>query len=200
MDIDKVKKLRAETLVGIVECKKALEESKGDLEEAKRILRRKGIKIAQKKSTEVTNQGLITSYIHHNGRVGALVEIHCQSDFVAKNDQFQQFAKDVAMHIAASSPRWISPEEVPQKVLEEEKRILTEQAKREGKPEHIVEKIVQGRMKKFYSEFCLLDQPYIRDEEKTIREYLQQMIARLGENIRVHRFVRFELGVEEAKI
>jgi len=200
ISLDKVKKLRAETLARIVECKKALEESKGDLEEAKRILRRKGIKIAQKKSGEVTNQGLVTSYIHHNGRVGVLVEVHCQSDFVARNGEFQQFAKDIAMHITASNPRWISSEEVPQKVLEEEKRILTEQAKREGKPEHIVEKIVQGRMKKFYSEFCLLDQPYIKDEEKTVKEYLQQMIAKLGENIRVHRFVRFELGVEEAKI
>ncbi len=196
ISLDKVKKLRAETLAGIVECKKALEESKGDLEEAKRILRGKGIKIAQKKSAEVTNQGLVASYIHHNGRVGALVEIHCQSDFVARNEQFQQFARDMAMHVAASNPRWLSQDKVPQEVLEEEKRIIQEQAKREGKPDHIIDKIIQGRMRKFYSEYCLLDQPYIKDEEKTVRDYLQEMIAKLGENIRIHRFIRFELGQE----
>jgi len=192
--LEKVKKLREETNAGVVDCKKALEESKGDLEKARLILRKKGAKIAQKKSGEVTNQGLITSYIHHNGRVGVLVEAHCQSDFVAKNEEFQQFVKNIAMQIAASNPKWVSQEDVPQEKIEEERKILTEQAKEEGKPSHIVEKIVEGRMKKFYEQVCLLNQPYIKDEEKTVKEYLQQMIAKLGENIRIARFVRFELG------
>ena len=194
ISLDKVKKLREETLAGIVDCKKALEESKGDLEKAKIILRKKGVKIAQKKSTETTNQGLITSYIHHNGRVGSLVEIRCQSDFVAKNKEFQQFGKDIAMQVAASNPKWISPEEVPREKVEEEKQILVEEAKGEGKPSHIVDRIVQGRMKKFYERVCLLNQPYIKDEEKKVKDYLQQMIAKLGENIKIVRFIRFELG------
>lgn len=194
ISLDKVKKLREETLAGIVDCKKALEESKGDLEKAKIILRKKGVKIAQKKSTETTNQGLITSYIHHNGRVGSLVEIRCQSDFVAKNKEFQQFGKDIAMQVAASNPKWISPEEVPREKVEEEKQILVEEAKSEGKPSHIVDRIVQGRMKKFYERVCLLNQPYIKDEEKKVKDYLQQMIAKLGENIKIVRFIRFELG------
>jgi len=192
--LEKVKKLREETNAGVVDCKKALEESKGDLEKARLILRKKGAKIAQKKSGEVTNQWLITSYIHYNGRVGVLVQSHCQSDFVAKNEEFQQFVKNIAMQIAASNPKWVSQEDVPQEKIEEERKILTEQAKEEGKPSHIVEKIVEGRMKKFYEQVCLLNQPYIKDEEKTVKEYLQQMIAKLGENIRIARFVRFELG------
>lgn len=194
ISLDKVKKLRAETLAGIIDCKKALEESKGDIEEAKKILRRKGIKLARKKSGEITNQGLITSYIHHNGRIGALVELQCQSDFVAKNDEFQRFAKDIAMHIVASNPKWISPEDVPQRIVEEERQILKEQAQKEGKPSHIVDKIIEGRMKKFYDEVCLLNQPYIKDQEKTVKDYLHQTIAKLGENIKICRFVRFEVG------
>ncbi|RLE12991.1 translation elongation factor Ts [Candidatus Aerophobetes bacterium] len=197
VSFDKVKKLRAETLAGIVDCKKALEESKGDMEKAKIILRKKGIKLAQKKSQETTNQGLIASYIHHNGRIGALVEVHCQSDFVARNREFQQFARDIAMHIAASNPKWISLEQIPREKLEEEKKILEDQAKEEGKPSHIIDKIVEGRMRKFYEQVCLLDQPYIKDEEKTVNEYLQQMIAKLGENIKIARFVRFELGEKQ---
>jgi len=197
ISIDKVKKLRAETLAGIVDCKKALEESKGDLEAAKVILRKKGIRIAQKKSGQATNQGLISSYTHHNGRVGVLIEILCQSDFVARNKEFQQFAKDIAMHIAASGPKWISQEDIPQEKIEEEKEILKEEAKKERKPPHIVDKIVEGRMRKFYEEVCLLNQPYIKDEDKTVNEYLQQVISKLGENIRITRFVRFELGEEQ---
>ncbi|MBC7188631.1 translation elongation factor Ts [Candidatus Aerophobetes bacterium] len=194
VSLEKVKKLREETLAGIVDCKKALEESKGDLEKAKIILRKKGIKIAQKKSGEVTNQGLIVSYIHHNGRVGALVEVLCQSDFVARNGEFQQFARDIAMQITASNPKWISEEDVPREKVEQEMEILREEAKKEGKPPQIIDRIIQGRMKKFYEQFCLLSQPYIKDEEKTVKDYLQQMIAKLGENIRISRFVRFELG------
>jgi len=194
ISLDKVKKLRAETLAGIIDCKKALEESKGDIEEAKKILRKKGVQLARKKSGEATTQGLIASYIHHNGRVGALVEIRCQSDFVAKNDEFQKFARNIAMHIAASNPKWISLEDVPQSVVDEEKQILKEQAQKEGKPSHIVDRIVEGRIKKFYDRVCLLNQVYVKDQEKTIKDYLQQTIAKLGENIKIHRFIRFELG------
>ncbi|MBE0477617.1 translation elongation factor Ts [Candidatus Aerophobetes bacterium] len=194
ISFDKVKKLRAETLAGIVDCKEALEESEGDLEKAKLILRKKGIKIAEKKSEEATNQGLIASYIHHNRRLGVLVEVQCQSDFVARSGEFQQFTRDVAMQIAAGRPKWISQEDVPGEKIEEEKEILSEEAQREGKPPHIIDKIVQGRMKKFYQQFCLLEQPYIKDEEKTVSEYLQQIVAKLGENIKINRFVRFEVG------
>ncbi len=195
MDItlDKVKKLREETLAGILECKKALEESGGNLEEAKKVLRKRGIQIAQKKSGKITNQGIIVSYIHHNKRVGVMVEVHCESDFVAKNDEFQRFAKDLAMHITASNPKWIVPEDVPVEVIEEEKSILESQAKKEGKPQQIMEKIVQGRIKKFYNQTCLLNQPFIKDEKRTVKDYLQEIVTKLGENIKIHRFVRYEL-------
>jgi len=193
VSLDKVRRLRGETLAGILDCKKALVETKGNLEEAKRILRRKGIEIARRKSGEKTAQGIITSYIHHNGRVGTLVEIHCQSDFVTKNSEFQEFAKSVAMHIAAFDPQWISVEEIPAKVLEEEKAILKVQAEKEGKPSKIIEKIVEGRMKKFYSEVCLLEQPFFKDEKKTVRQHLEEVIAKIGENVKIHRFVRYQL-------
>ncbi|MQY70182.1 MAG: translation elongation factor Ts [Firmicutes bacterium] len=193
VSLDKVRRLREETLARILDCKKALVETKGDLEEAKRILRRKGIEIARRKSGERTAQGIITSYIHHNGRVGTLVEIHCQSDFVAKNSEFQEFAKNIAMHIAASDPRWISTEEIPGKVLEEEKTILKAQAEKEGKHNKIIEKIVEGRIKKFYLEVCLLEQPFFKDEKKTVRQHLEEFIAKVGENVKIHRFVRYQL-------
>ncbi len=193
ISIERVKKLREETGAGVVECKKALEEAKGDTEEAKKILRKRGVRIAQKKSGEETNQGIIASYIHHNGNVGALVEVHCQSDFVAKNNEFKKFAKDIAMHIVAFDPRWISPEDIPPSVIEEEKAILRAQAEKENKPANIINRIVEGRMKKFYSEVCLLSQPFLRDEEKTVKQHLQELIAKVGENIRIHRFVRYDL-------
>ncbi len=193
VSLDKVRRLRAETSARILDCKKALAETKGNLEEAKRILRRRGIEIARKKSGEKTAQGIITSYIHHDGSVGTLVEIHCQSDFVAKNSEFQEFAKSVAMHIAAFNPEWISAEEVPGGVLEEEKAIMRAQAEKEGKPSKIVEKIVEGRMRKFYSEMCLLEQPFFKDEEKTVRQHLEEFIAKVGENVKIHRFVRYQL-------
>ena len=193
VSLDKVRRLREETSARILDCKKALVETKGNLEEAKRILRRKGIEIARRKSGEKTAQGTITSYIHHNGRVGTLVEIHCQSDFVARNSEFEEFAKSVAMHIAAFNPRWISAKEIPGKVLEEEKAILKAQAEREGKPSKIIEKIIEGRMKKFYSEVCLLEQPFLKDEKKTVRQHLEQFIVKVGENVKIHRFVRYQL-------
>jgi elongation factor Ts len=193
VSLNKVRRLREETSAGILDCKKALVETKGNLEEAKRILRRRGIEIARRKSGEKTAQGTISSYIHHNGRLGTLVEIHCQSDFVAKNSEFQEFAKSVAMHIAACDPRWISAEEIPGEVLEEERTILRAQAEKEGKPSKIIEKIVEGKMKKFYSEVCLLAQPFFKDEKKTVRQHLEEFIAKVGENVKIHRFVRYQL-------
>ncbi|MFQ6067005.1 MAG: translation elongation factor Ts [bacterium] len=193
ISLDKVRRLREETSAGILDCKKALVETKGNLEEAKRVLRRKGIEIARRKSGEKTAQGTINSYIHHNKRVGTLVEIHCQSDFVARNSEFQEFAKSIAMHIAACDPRWISAEEIPSKVLEEERAVLKARAEKEGKPSKIIDKIVEGRMKKFYSEACLLEQPFFKDEKKTVRQHLEEFIAKVGENVKIQRFVRYQL-------
>jgi len=188
-----IKKLRRETSAGMLDCKEALDEAKGDFQEAKKILRKKGIKIALKKGKEKTSEGVISSYIHHNQKIGVLVEIRCQSDFVAKNAQFQEFTKDIAMHIAALDPKWISVEEIPEKVIKEEKTILKTQIKGE-KPAPIIEKIIKGRLEKFYKEVCLLNQPFIKDEKISVKDYLQQLIAKMGENIKIQRFVRFELG------
>jgi len=188
-----IKKLRRETSAGMLDCKEALDEAKGDFQEAKKILRKKGIKIALKKGKEKTSEGVISSYIHHNQKIGVLVEIRCQSDFVAKNAQFQEFTKDIAMHIAALNPKWISVEEIPEKVIKEEKTILKTQIKGE-KPAPIIEKIIKGRLEKFYKEVCLLNQPFIKDEKISVKDYLQQLIAKMGENIKIQRFVRFELG------
>jgi len=177
----------------MLDCKEALDEAKGDFQEAKKILRKKGIKIALKKGKEKTSEGVISSYIHHNQKIGVLVEIRCQSDFVAKNAQFREFTKDIAMHIAALDPKWISVEEIPEKVIKEEKTILKTQIKGE-KPAPIIEKIIKGRLEKFYKEVCLLNQPFIKDEKISVKDYLQQLIAKMGENIKIQRFVRFELG------
>lgn len=196
VSMEKIKRLREETSAKIIDCKKALEEAGGNIDEARKILRKKGAKIAQKKSGEKTGQGTIASYVHHNGNVGVLVEVHCQSDFVARTDEFQTFAKDIAMHIAAFNPQWISPEEVPSPVIEEEKDILRAQARQEGKPDKIIERIVEGRIKKFYSEKCLLSQPFLKDEKKTVKEHLEELIAKVGENVRIHRFTRYELRQE----
>jgi len=196
VNLEKIKKLREETSAGVLYCKKALEETGGDLEKAKKILREKGIEIAEIKSGKKTSEGRITSYVHHNGKIGALVEIHCQSDFVAKNNEFQDFAKNIAMHVVAFNPRWNSPEDIPAEIIEEEKAILKAQAEKEGKPGKIIKNIVEGRMKKFYARVCLLEQPFFKDDKKRVREYLQEFIAKMGENIRIHRFVRYELKKE----
>lgn len=193
ISVDKIKKLREETLAGVLNCKEALLEAKGDIAEAKKILRKRGVQIAEKKSGEKTARGIIASYIHHNGKVGVLVEIHCQSDFVARNAEFQSFTKDIAMHIAAFDPQWISPEEIPTSVLEEEKGILTEEAKKEDRPQHILEKIVEGRLRKFYTRVCLLEQPFFKDDKKTVTDCLRELIGKVGENVKIERFVRYRL-------
>ncbi len=196
VSLEKIKRLRGETSAGILHCKEALQETRGDFEKAKKVLRKKGIEIAEMKSGKKTTQGKITSYIHHNGKMGALVEVHCQSDFVAKNSEFQEFGKNIAMHVVACNPQWNSPEDIPAEVIEEEKAVLKAQAKKKGKPAKIIDKIIEGRIRKFYARVCLLEQPFFRDDKKITRDYLQEFIAKVGENIEIYRFVRYELRGE----
>jgi elongation factor Ts len=192
-----IKKLREKTGAGIMDCKAALKESDGDLEKAVDVLRKKGIASADKKSGRATSDGLIHAYIHAGGKLGVLVEVNCETDFVARTDEFNDFVHDVAMHIAAAEPRYISQEDVTEQDLAREREIYIEQAKAEGKPDHIAEKIVDGKMKKFYSQVCLLEQPYVKDQDKTVATLLKEAIAKFGENIQVARFTRFKLGETE---
>lgn len=189
-----VKELRERTGAGFMDCKKALEECNGDIEEAIVLLRKKGLAKAEKKAGRETADGLIGSYIHAGGKIGVLVEVNCETDFVARTADFQNLVKEIAMQIAATNPKYVSVEDVPPEVLEREKEILREQAKTSGKPDHVVEKMVEGKLKKFFEENCLLEQPYIRDQSMTVKELIAQAIAKLGENIRVRRFVRFQLN------
>jgi elongation factor Ts len=189
-----VKSLREKTGAGVMECKAALEEAKGDLEKAVEILRKKGIATAEKKSTRTTSCGLISSYIHSDGRIGVLLEVNCETDFVARTEEFKNLVKELAMQIAAASPSYISREDVPEEVIEKEKEIYREIARSEGKKEEIIEKIVTGKLEKFYQNVCLLDQPYIRDDKKKVSEIIKETIGKLKENIVVKRFVRYRLG------
>jgi elongation factor Ts len=191
---EQIKQLREMTGAGIVDCKKALEEAGGDINKAVEILRRKGIAKAEKKASRETTEGAVFSYIHGGGRVGVLVELNCETDFVARNELFQELGREIAMQVAAMNPKYVSKEDVPEEVVEKEKSILREQALAEGKPEHIVERIVEGRLSKFFSEVCLLEQPWIRDDSKTVGELVKEYISKLGENIKVKRFCRFEVG------
>lgn len=189
-----VKELREKTGAGMLDCKKALEEANGEITKAIELLREKGLAAAANKAGRTATEGVVESYIHAGGRIGVLVEINCETDFVGKTDQFREFARDIAMHIAASNPRYVAREEVPQEELEKEKEILKAQALNEGKPEKIVEKMVEGRIGKYYEEFCLLEQSFIKDPDKTISTLLKEKISTIGENITIRRFVRFELG------
>jgi elongation factor Ts len=189
-----VKELRERTGIGMMECKKALQESGGDIEKAITVLRKKGHARAKDKMDRQTKEGTIGSYIHMNGRIGVLVEVNCESDFVARNEEFQALVKNIAMHIAAANPQYVSSEDVPQEVLDEEKEIIREQHKDSGKPPEIVEKIVQGKLNKFYQEACLLDQPYIKEDKMAVKELVTSFIAKSGENVVISRFARFELG------
>ncbi|OZB97830.1 translation elongation factor Ts [Paenibacillus sp. XY044] len=189
-----VKELREKTGAGMLDCKKALDEANGDITKATELLREKGLAAAANKAGRAATEGVVEAYIHAGGRIGVLVEINCETDFVGKTDQFKEFARDIAMHIAASSPRYVSREEVPQAEVEKEKEILKAQALNEGKPEKIVEKMVEGRIGKYYEEFCLLEQPFIKDPDKTISQLLNEKISTIGENISIRRFVRYELG------
>lgn len=189
-----VKELREKTGAGMLDCKKALEEANGDLDKAAELLREKGLAAAAKKAGRVATEGVVESYIHAGGRIGVLVEINCETDFVAKTDQFKDFARDIAMQIAAASPKFVRREEVPQEEIEKEKEILKAQALNEGKPEKIIEKMVEGRINKYFEEFCLLEQSFIKDPDKTIETLLNEKIAAIGENISIRRFARYELG------
>ena len=189
-----VKDLRDRTGAGMMECKKALVEAKGDIGDAEVLLRKWGIASAGKKASRATRQGLIGSYIHHGGQLGVLVEVNCESDFVARTDDFQQLVKDLAMQVAAADPQFIRKEDVTADALDREKDIQRARALQEGKPEKMVDKIVEGRMSKFYEEICLYEQPFIRDNATTVSDLIKSAIAKLGENISVSRFVRFKVG------
>jgi len=194
IDATLVKDLREKTGAGILDCQKALTQSGGDIAKAIDFLRQKGLATAQNKSGRATNDGLIASYIHSGNKLGVLLEVNCETDFVAKTDDFQELARDLAMHIAAADPRYLKREEIPGAVLEKEKEIFLAQAKESGKPATVLEKIVAGRIEKFYAEVCLLEQPFVKDSSITIKDLLGQKIAKLGENISVRRFTRFRLG------
>ncbi|RMF13533.1 MAG: translation elongation factor Ts [Candidatus Dadabacteria bacterium] len=192
--IEKIKELRERTGAGMSDCKAALAETDGDIDAAIEVLRSKGIAKAAKKSGREASEGLVGSYIHGNGRIGVLVEVNCETDFVARTEDFQNFVREIAMQVAATNPLAVNAEGIDPEVLEAEKRVYREQAAEEGKPAEIAEKIVEGRIRKFLKEQTLLDQEYIRDPDKTIQDLLNETIAKLGENILIRRFVRFELG------
>lgn len=196
---DMVKQLRERTGAGMMDCKKALNETNGDMDKAIEYLREKGMATAAKKAGRIAAEGLVDAYIHGNGRIGVLVEVNIETDFAAKNEEFKQFVKDIAMQIAASKPEYIKREEVPADAIEKEKEILRAQALNEGKPEKIVDKMVEGRIEKYFNEVCLLEQAYIKDPDKTIQQLLTEKIASIGENISIRRFVRFEKGEGLAK-
>ncbi len=191
-----VKELRDKTGAGFMDCKKALQEANGDIEKAIDILKKRGIAKAAKKASRTASDGLIASYIHHGGKIGVLVEVNCETDFVAKTDDFKTLVNEIAMQIAATNPLYVKREDIPEDVLNREKEIYKAQALESGKPEKIVDKIVEGKIQKYYKEVCLLEQPYIRDDEKTVQDLINEAIAKLGENIVVRRFVRFVLGEE----
>jgi len=196
LDMELVKKLREQTGISILECKKAIEEAKGDLALAADILRKKGFEKAKAKSSRATNQGAIGSYIHMKGKIGVMVELGCETDFVAKNEDFLQLIKDIAMQIAAMNPRFISEADIPAEILEKEKEIYREQLKSSGKPATIIEKIVEGKLGKFYAEACLLHQNFFKDDKMTIEKLIAEKIHKTGENIVVKRFVRYQVGEE----
>jgi elongation factor Ts len=191
---DMVKELRERTGIGMMECKSALHESGGDLDKAIEILRKKGHARAQAKSGRAANQGLVGSYIHMNGRIGVLVELNCESDFVARNEEFQALLKEIAMQIAAAKPRYVSSADVPADIVAAEKDIIASQLGDMKKPPEIMDKIVQGKLGKFFEEVCLLDQPYIREDKIKVRDLIAQAVAKIGENIKVGRFTRYEIG------
>jgi elongation factor Ts len=194
---DQVKQLREKTGAGMMECKAALAEANGDMEEAVTILRKRGLAQAAKRAGRATAQGLITNYIHLGGKIGVLVEVNCETDFVARTEDFQNLAKEVAMHIAAADPRWVRREEVPAEAIEKEKAIYRAQMENTGKPAQVLDKIIEGKLGNFYSQFVLLDQPSIRDTNVTIGQLITQATAKTGENIQVKRFVRFRVGETE---
>ncbi|HWI41277.1 MAG TPA: translation elongation factor Ts [Verrucomicrobiae bacterium] len=194
-----VNELRKVTGAGLMDCKKALQETGGDHEKAVDYLRKKGLAAASKKAGRAATEGAVASYIHAGGKIGVLVEVNCETDFVAKNEGFQGFVRDVAMHIAAAAPQYVKREEVPADVVEREKEIYRAKARETGKPENIIEKIIEGQVNKFFADICLIEQAYVKDPDKTIQSYLNETIATIGENITIRRFARFVLGEGLAK-
>jgi translation elongation factor Ts len=194
VDAKLVKELRAKSGAGMMDCKKALVETDGNIEEAMVLLREKGLAATNKKSGRIAAEGIVESYIHMGGKIGVLVEVNCETDFVAKNEGFKNFVKDVAMHIAASNPLYVTKEEVPAEEIEKEKEILRVQALNEGKPEKIIEKMVEGRISKFYKEICLLEQPFVKNPDMTIEDLVKEQIMTIGENVKIRRFARFQMG------
>lgn len=188
-----VKELRERTGAGMLDCKKMLEKTDGDIDKAIDALREKGLASASKKAGRLASEGIVESYIH-GGRIGVLIEVNTETDFVAKNQEFQEFVKDLAMQVAASNPKYVSKEEVPESEIEKESEILKQQALNEGKPENIAEKMVQGRIEKYYKEVCLLEQPFIKNSDYIVKDLLAEKISKIGENIQVRRFVRYEVG------
>jgi elongation factor Ts len=191
---DKVKELRQRTGIGVMECKEALQECQGDIDKAIAALRKKGYSRAKDKMSRETSQGLIQSYIHLDGKIGVLVEVNCESDFVARNAEFKELVKNIAMQIAAASPRYVAKEEIPAEEIEAEKEIIRAQLQDTKKPPQIIEKIIEGKLKKYYEEICLLNQPYIKDDKMSVEQLIANYIAKFGENIKVKRFARFALG------
>lgn len=199
--LNAIKELREKTGAGMMDCKAALKEASGDMKKALEILRKKGLASAKKKAGRAAKEGLVHSYIHMGGRIGVLVEINCETDFVARNDDFRAFAKEMAMQIAAANPFYIKKDDVPQSTIEKEKEIIKAQlsgSEGKGKPAHVMDKIIEGKLEKFYEETCLLEQPFIRDQNVKVKDLLTSLIAKIGENVVIRRFVRYHLGEEEA--
>lgn len=194
--MEMIKKLREKTAAGMMDCKKALEEAGGDMEKAVDILRQKGLAVAAKRAGKATKEGVVAAYIHANKKLGAMVEVNCETDFVARTEEFQKFAYDVAMHIAATNPICVGREDVPAEVLEREKQIYEAQARETGKPENVIEKIVQGKLEKFYKESVLLEQAFVKNPELTIQDLLNELMTKTGERIQIKRFVRYQVGEE----
>lgn len=197
VDVQRVKELREKTGAGFMDCKNALTEAEGDMEKAVDLLRQKGIDVAMSREGKAAEEGIIASYVHAGNQIGVLVDLRCETDFVARTDEFREFGRDLAMQVAALAPKWIAPEDVPCEVVEREREVLTKQALEEGKPEHIVEKMVEGRLQKFYEDVCLLKQPFIRDDSLSIEDKLNELIAQCGERVVVARFVRYQVGEDE---
>jgi elongation factor Ts len=197
IDAKLVKELREKSGAPMGDCLKALQEAHGDIEAGFVVLRKRGMATAQKKAARSTNEGAVGTYIHAGGKIGVLIEINCESDFVARTDDFQDLVKDIAMHIAASDPRYVKPEDVSKEDLDREKEIYRAQAAATGKPAAVIEKIVDGKMAKFYEEVCLLEQPFIKEQTVTIKELIAQKVAKMGENITVRRFARFKVGASD---
>lgn len=196
IDAKMVQQLRSRTGMGMMDCKKALQEAEGDMEKAIELLRKKGAKVAEKRADKEAAEGIVTTYVHAGNKIGVLIEINCETDFVASTDDLKQFANDVCLQIAASAPKYIRPEDVDEAYLEKEKQFLKEHLKEQGKPEQMLDQIVQGKVEKIYKDICLLKQPFVKNEELTVEEVLHELMTKLGEKIQIRRFARYEVGEE----